>query len=318
MLKAESFGFAVVARIADMFADETPWTQRQWRSGTLDALRHVQALVANGGRDAAKSWALTQLRAQVSTDPFIPPKERGAMLKPLNVKPDKLAPASHAARMLDELEQKLAADYWDWVVEYCRTIDDSEPVASAAASADTIAWRLAAHFRSSGLSDGWIVNFANFHMKFEAELHALADVVESAKRTAQSGSGWTFLVPLLSRRGFNIASNGAFLTPTKFEEQFSNLFPETDVPFNYGGLCFFVNTVDKYAAIEGMRRSLSRLLERHAATTTRRKLVPGPTAWVDPGRWSPTKASRSPFLAASTASRTVASRMSLSGIPREK
>lgn len=208
------------------------------------------------------------------------------MLKPLNVKPERLTPASHGARMLDELERELRAEYWTWVSNHCEAVDDTKVVAEVATSADELAWRLAAHLRSSGLSDGWIVNFANYQLKFETEKLVLADVVASAKHTAESGSGWTFLVPLQSRRGFNIRSNETFLTPRDFEAQFVGLFPGIDVPVNRGGLRFVVDAVDKYAAVEGARRSLAALLERHAATGTKRKLKPEQTAWVDPGGWT--------------------------------
>src|SRR5688572_22667927 len=136
MLHPDSFGLAVVARIADLFADATPWTQRQWRSGSLDALRHVQALVANGGREGAKTWALKQLRISITSDPFISAMERGALLKALSVKPDRLAPGSQGARMLDELESHLADNYWSWATDVCLNLDDSKPVSAVPASAD--------------------------------------------------------------------------------------------------------------------------------------------------------------------------------------
>ncbi len=287
MLLEGSLGHAVVARVAELFTDGTPWTQRQWQSGTLDALRHLQALVANGGREGAKGWALGHLRGQVASDPFIPGNDRGAILKVLSVKPEKLTPVSHAARMLGELEGQLTEDYWTWATEYCESLDDTKQVADSAPSADELAWRLAAHLRSSGLSGGWIVNFANFQMKFETTSQRLADVISSARRTARAGSGrWVFVIPLQSRRGFNIPTNDTFLTPRDFEIQFAELFPRHEMPPNRGGLRFTVDAVDKYAAIEGASRSLAALLERHRSSGTKRTLMPSATAWVDPGEWT--------------------------------
>lgn len=286
MLQEESFGLAVIARIADLFAESTPWTQRQWRSGTLDALRHIQALVANGGREGAKAWALNQLRTSIRDDPFIMGAERGALLRPLSIKPDRLMPASHGARMLDEMERHLGDEYWSWAMESCARLKDGEPVSAVGASVDTYAWRLAAHFRASGLSDGWMVNFANYHLKFEKEQKSLADIVASAKQSALAGSGWLFLVPLESRRGFNIPSNSTFLTPNKFDAEFTAQFPGIDVPINRGGLRLFEDAVDKYAAIEGARRKLAGLQERLVASGTQRLLRHTQTAWVNPGGWT--------------------------------
>ena len=73
--------------------------------------------------------------------------ERGALLKSLSVKPDRLAPGSQGARMLDELERHLADNYWSWATDVCLNLDDSKPVSAMPVSADTYAWRLAAHFR---------------------------------------------------------------------------------------------------------------------------------------------------------------------------
>ncbi len=173
--------------------------------------------------------------------------------------------------MLDELERHLADNYWSWATDVCLNLDDSKPVSAMPVSADTYAWRLAAHFRASGLSDGWMVNFANFHLKFEQEPRSLADVVASAQRTALAGSGWLFLVPLESRRGFNISTNDTFLTPKDFETEFTGQFPGIDVPENRGGLRLVEDQIDKYAAIEGARRQLTGLLERLGASGTPRR-----------------------------------------------
>lgn len=286
MLQADSFGRAVVERLADLFADATPWTQRQWRSGTLDALRHVQALTQNGGRESSKSWALAHLRDSIDSDPFIPAVERGALLKPLAIKPDRLMPAAHGAKMLDEVERHLIEHYWTWMADVCTQVDDTLQVADVRESADTFAWRLAAHFRSSGLSDSWIVNFANYELKFEKNNRSLAQVVLSAQRTALGGSGWVFLIPLRSRRGFNIPSNETFLTPNDFEAEFSSQFPGLDIPAHRGGLRLTDNSIDKYAAIQSVRRALLALQERLAASGAKRRLVVGPTAWVNPGKWT--------------------------------
>lgn len=286
MLQADSFGRAVIERLADLFADTTPWTQHQWRSGTLDALRHLQSLTKNGGRDGSKGWALSHLRDSIESDPFIPAVERGALLKPLAVKPDRLMPAAHAAKMLDQVERHLVEHYWTWTADICAQVDDSRQVADVRESADTFAWRLAAHFRSSGLSDGWIVNFANYQLKFEKETCSLAQVVMSAQRTALGGSGWVFLIPLRSRRGFNIPSNETFLTPNDFEVEFASQFPGVQIPAHRGGLRLIDNSIDKYAAIEGVRRALLALQERLAASGAKRMLVPTSTAWVNPGKWT--------------------------------
>lgn len=286
MLLADSFGLAVVERLADLFAIATPWTQRQWRSGTLDALRHLQALTTNGGRDSSKGWALSHLRHSIESDPFIPALERAALLKPLAMKPDRLMPAAHGAKMLDQIERHLVENYWTWAAEVCTQIDDSREVADVRESADTFAWRLAAHFRSSGLSDGWIVNFANYQRKFEKDARSLAQVVMSAHRSALGGSGWVFLIPLQSRRGFNIPSNETFLTPNDFEAEFASQFPGLDIPAHRGGLRLIDNSIDKYAAVEGVRRALWALQERLAASGAKRSLVPTPTAWVNPGGWT--------------------------------
>ena len=132
-----------------------------------------------------------------------------------------------------------------------------------------------------------MVDFANFHLKFEQEPRSLADVVASAQRTALAGSGWLFLVPLESRRGFNISTNDTFLTPKDFETEFTAQFPGIDVPENRGGLRLVEDQIDKYAAIEGARRQLTGLLERLGASgTTRRRLRLSSTAWVNPGGWT--------------------------------
>jgi hypothetical protein len=131
MLRANSFGLAVVKRLVDLFADDTPWTQRHWQSGTLDALRHLQALTLNGGRDGSKSWALAHLRDSIEADPFIPAVERGPLLKPLAMKPERLQPAAHGAKMLDQIERHLVAHYWAWTIEVCTQFDDSRDVSEA-------------------------------------------------------------------------------------------------------------------------------------------------------------------------------------------
>jgi len=253
----------------------------------------LQALITNGGREGSKSWALSHLRSSIANDPFVPGAERGALVKPLTVKPDRLLPASHGAKMLDQVERHLVEHYWTWATDVCARIDDSKPVSAVSASVDTFAWRLAAHFRSSGLSDGWIINFANYHLKFEKEPRSLAQVVTSAQRTALSGSGWVFLIPMRSRRGFNIPSNETFLTPRDFEAEFAAQFPGVDIPANRGGLRLTDASIDKYAAIEGVRRSLSGLRERLAASGAKRLLDLTSTAWVNPGGWT-TKLGREP------------------------
>jgi len=292
MFVAGTLAQAVAERTTDLFSPDVPWSQKLWRSSAVDALRHCIELVSSGGREKSTAWAIEAARTSLRIDLFVPAAERGMLLKSLALKPEKLSPGSASFLRLVEVEKYLAENYWAWLLKFLENVDDNQTVALSGINADRLAWQLGTHLRAVGLSDRWIVNFVNYHLKYESKVQSLAEVFEDAKSVSESGVGWTFLVPLSRRRGFNV-NVAPLLSPEDFRVRFASRFPGIAVPSHRGGFEFSAQTIDKYSAIEAVERDLQAIIIRHRAAGGVRKFVPQLDAWVMPGAWH-TKINLSP------------------------
>lgn len=284
-LKNGSVGLAIVERIADMFAPQTPWAQRLWRPSAIDALRHSLGLIDGGARPAAKKYAIQMARESLAGDLFIPSHDRGGLLKSLSLDPEKMIPSSVTHARLKSICIELEQEYPKWLQRYLDAFEDDERVSASKVDGDTLAWQLAAYLRSAGMSDKWIANFCNYAIKHNPIEERLSDVMRRALLAAAGDVGWTFLIPLAQRRSFN-ENAPPVLSRQEFQRRFEFLFPGKSVPEHRGGVEVRVETVDKHAAIELVQIELQRLSDRHRASMTKRRIAFSSEAWVSPGAWS--------------------------------
>lgn len=285
MLSSSGIGEAVAMRIADMFSRDVPWAQKLWRSGPIEGLRHCAALVDSGGREKTKSAAVQQVRSSIERDLFIPPRDRGGMLKSLTFQIEKLVPDSVSYSRLQAAEQDVSRHYWQWLLDYLAAIDETKPVRTSGIDGDRLSWQIAAHLRAVGLSDRWIVNHCNYYLKYSKDTHTLSDMLESAKLASEGGVGWTFLIPLTRRSRVDSKSGSPWLTKTEFSQRFESDFPGEVAPEHVGGLEFKPQTIDKYAALEIVERDLAAALARNRAAGAKRNVEPALEAWVTPGKF---------------------------------
>ncbi|WP_156046753.1 hypothetical protein [Rhodococcus wratislaviensis] len=283
--KEGSIGLAVVERIAGMYTVDAPWPQRLWRPSAIDALKHCVDLIEGDARDGAKSFAVDQARKRIENDLFIPRVHRGGMLKSLTVKPEKMVRGSATEARLKCVCAELEDSYPAWVQQFVDDLDDSVAVKSAAVDGNALAWQMAAFLRSVGMSDEWIANFHNYHLRHNKEVMSLSETVRLARQASEAGSGWIFLVPIRRLRSFVVPAPPILRRPD-FERRFNEVFPGVPIPENRGGLVIDVDTIDKYAAIDKVQFEMRRIIDRHRASrTSRRKLELGGEAWVFPGGW---------------------------------
>ncbi|MBB2965599.1 hypothetical protein FHX33_000331 [Leifsonia aquatica] len=285
VLSDDGAGKAIIERVVDLHSLTVPWAQQLWRTNALQALRHCAALAESGARDRPKSWSLKYARDAIASDPNVPPAERGFLLRTLSINAEKLVPGSTSLLQLELAEGHLSENYWDWMIGFFNSKDDTQPVASSGIDIDQAAWRIGSLLRSAGLSDRWVVNYFSYHLNHNAKRVSVADVLVEAREVARGEPGWVFLVPLESARGYNIPSTPPFLPRRDFEDRFKTEFPTEPMPSNRGGLELRPDTIDKYAAIEWAEREVRALLNRHNAAGNRRILRPVNRAWVLPGAW---------------------------------
>lgn len=283
--KPESLAEAVMERIVTLFSPTTGWSDQLWRSSPIDALRHCLDLVEGDARDGAKKYALNEAKNRIQGDLFIPRRDRGGVLKHLNVSSEKLVHGSTAHFALKSLVDELSRKYSSWVKSYVDALDTDVDVDSSSVSGEKLAWQLAAFLRSEGMSDQWIVNFATYQLRHDKQIITLAAAIELARNTAANDPVWTFFVPLKRRRSFNVTAP-PLLRKIQFEERFKEFLPDVQVPENLGGVEIRVETIDKYAAINEAQLALRRIVERHRASHSKRKLTFATEAWVAPGSWS--------------------------------
>lgn len=285
MFISNSLAEAVMERMVTLFSPTRGWSTRLWRSGPVDALRHCLDLIDGGARDGAKKYALDVARSGIEQDLFIVGKDRGGVLNQLKIAPDKLAYGSTKHFALKNLADEIAKSYPSWVDSFLENLDADVDVESSPVSGEKLAWQLAAYLRSSGMSDAWIANFATYQLRHEKLTLTLGQAVARARASAEAGAGWTFLVPLIRRKSFNVPTF-PLLPQAQFEIRFRELFPNVEVPKNRGGVEIQLDTIDKYSAIDEAQRALRRLFERHRASHSTRVIKFALTAWVSPGAWS--------------------------------
>ena len=283
--KSSSLAEAVMERLVTLFSPTRGWSTRLWRSSPIDALRHCLDLVEGNARDGAKNYALNEARRLIKGDLFIPPRDRGGVLKQLSISSDKVIHGTTMHFALKSLVDELAQNYSSWVQSYLDDLDADVDVASSPVSGEKLAWQLAAFLRSEGMSDQWIANFATYQLRHDKEVVTLAVAINRARNSAAAGSGWTFFVPLTRRRGFNVIAP-PLLQKAQFEERFEDLLPGVQVPENRGGVEIRVEAIDKYAAINEAQLALRRVVERHRASHSKRVLTFATEGWVSPGSWS--------------------------------
>lgn len=278
-------GRSVVERMADMFAPQTPWANRLWRPSTIEALRHCLSLIEGGARETAKAYALAQVRSALLEDLAIHGRDRGGLLKSLQLDAKKMVAQSVTHARLSAVLEEIERRYPDWLRSMLDDLQDIEPVAGSKVDCDRLSWQLAAYLRSAGMSDKWIANYCHHELKFRVEEESLATVMRRALTVAAGEPGWTFLIPLSERRSFNEEAP-PLLSRREFERRFKELFPGLDIPPHRGGVEIAANAVDKYGAIELVQVELQRLTDRYNASMTRRRITFGSEAWVSPGAWS--------------------------------
>ncbi len=285
VFKSGSLAEAVMQRMVTLFSPTRGWNTRLWRSNPIDALRHCIDLSDGDARDGAKKYALDEARRRVTNDLFIPRRDVGGMLKQMSVDPAKLTRGSTSYFALKSLVDEIATRYSSWVQSFLDGLDADVPLSSSSVSGETLAWQLAAFLRAEGMSDQWIANFCTYQLRHDKQLTTLAAAIELARGSAAAGAGWTFFVPLTRRRGFNVSAP-PLLQKRDFEERFTALLPGIDLPENRGGLEIRVDAIDQYAAINQAQLAMRRVVERHRASHSKRKLAFAAEAWVSPGSWS--------------------------------
>lgn len=280
-----SIGLAVAQRIVEMFSfSRASWPQRLWRASSIDSLRHCIDLIDGGARDGAKGYAIKEARRSIEVDLFIPGRDRGGILKALAVAPERMRAGSTVDAKLRSLTAELERQYPSWVQAHVAEVDDTVTVANSHVDGNKLSWQLAAFFRSAGMSDSWIRNFHNYHLHHNPDVISLAESTRLACNSIASPSGWTFFIPLVGRRSFNVSA-APLLGRREFEERFQIDLPEVPVPNNRGGLVISVDVTDKHAAIEHVELEIQRVLERYRASGTKRRMVLDTFAWVTPGSW---------------------------------
>ena len=282
--KENSIGMAVVQRIVDMFSPEVQWSQRLWRPSAIDALKHCLDLIEGEAREGAKAYAVKEARKRIENDLFIPRKERGGILKSLTLKPEKMIRGSVAEARLQCVCAELEDRYAGWVQQFVDALDDTTDVKSSTVDGSSLAWQIAAFLRSEGMSDKWIAKFHYYHLRFNPEPMSLSETIKQARQVLSTGSGWTFFVPLKVRRSFNVQAP-PLLSKREFELRFAEALPGVEVPKNRGGLEISVDTIDKYAAIDEVQFVMQRVIDRHRASHSKRRLAFDSHAWVSPGAW---------------------------------
>ena len=281
-----SIGQAVAERIADMLTNaEVQWADRLWRPNTIDSIKYLLDLVQSEAKDGAKSDATEAARQSISNDLFIPRQHRKGILKSLEIHPGKLQPTSVKNETLKSLCIELEDNYSDWVNYYFDNFDDSVDLASSKVDGNALAWQLAAHLRSYGMSVEWIANFFNYNLRHNEEIVTLSSTMKTAHEIMQKDPGWIFFIPAEKRSSFNVPSPPLYQA-AEFEDHFSRRFPEVPIPPNKGGLIVEVNTIDKHAGISEARLITQRAIDRLRASKSRRQITLATQAWVWPGGWT--------------------------------
>lgn len=272
-------------RVVTLFSPTRGWSTRLWRSSPVDAFRHCLDLIESDARDGAKKYALDEAKKRIHGDLFIPKRDRGGLLPQLNVAPEKLVQGSTVHFALKNLGDELASKYSLWVQSYLDDLDADVDLEDGQVSGERLAWQLAAFLRSEGMSDQWIVNFATYQLRHDKEVTTLAAAISLARTAAAAEAGWTILLPINRRKGFNVSAP-PMLRKKDFEARFTELLPGVPIPENRGGLELRVETIDKYATVNEAQLIMRRVVERHRASHSKRAFSFAQEAWVSPGSWS--------------------------------
>ncbi|MBY4039155.1 hypothetical protein HQO38_18835 [Rhodococcus fascians] len=283
MFSDHCVGKVIAERLAELFSAESKWNDRQWRIGTVESMNECIAGASSNASETRLQYVIGTTRRIIEKDPFLEGRARGDVLKSIP-KSNQLKPGSHSFFVLKHEIDDLTSKYFEMIDSGVSRINESDAASSADVDFNLWASYIAGHLQSLGLSDEWIVNHLNYHLKHNPNIVNLRHTLALIGDLWRKGSGpYTFLIPLTARARFDHQTPPPWLSKNDFEDAFAEYFPGESIPTHVGGFIVTVDCYDKYMAVSVLMERLETIaMKIRAAGETRRALIDN-MAFMYPG-----------------------------------
>lgn len=229
-------------------------------------------------------YVIGTARRIIERDPFLKGRARGGVLRSIP-KSSLLKPGSHSFFVLKHEIVDLTSKYFEMIDTGVSELNESDAASGANVDFNLWASYIAGHLQSSGLSNEWIVNHLNYHLKHDPNVVTLQHTLALIGDLWKKGKGpYTFLIPLTVRARFDPQTPPPWLSKDDFENAFKEYFPDKSSPSHVGGFILTVDCYDKYMAVSVLMEKLQTIVMKVRVAGETRKAFMDNTAFMHPGQ----------------------------------